>query len=55
MAFKFSLTVRWVATPLALAWLLAPAAQAQIYSCKDATGRLITSDRPIPEMAALSR
>ncbi|MGL4575954.1 MAG: DUF4124 domain-containing protein [Burkholderiaceae bacterium] len=50
MAFKFSLTARLAAAPLALACLAAPA-QAQIYSCKDPTGRLITSDRPIPECA----
>lgn len=28
-----------------------PFAAAEIYSCKDATGRVITSDRPIPECA----
>jgi flagellar biosynthesis GTPase FlhF len=28
-----------------------PLAQAEIYSCKDANGHLITSDRPIPECA----
>jgi hypothetical protein len=27
------------------------AAQAQIFSCKDASGRMITSDRPMPECA----
>lgn len=31
--------------------LLHPGAQAQIYMCKDASGRTITSDRPIPECA----
>lgn len=31
--------------------LLHCAAQAQIYMCKDASGRTITSDRPIPECA----
>jgi hypothetical protein len=42
-----ALMKHWIfAAPLALA---AMAAQAQIYSCKDATGRVITSDRPIPE------
>lgn len=30
---------------------LAPYAHAELYSCKDATGHLITSDRPIPECA----
>lgn len=31
--------------------LLVQAAQADIYTCKDAAGRTITSDRPIPECA----
>jgi hypothetical protein len=30
---------------------LAPYAYAELYSCKDAAGHLITSDRPIPECA----
>ena len=38
-------------TVLAVAALAAPAAHAQIYMCKDASGRTITSDRPIPECA----
>jgi hypothetical protein len=45
MAFK-----RFVLTGLLL-WLPALAAQAQIYSCKDPSGKIITSDRPIPECA----
>lgn len=35
----------------ALAACAASAAQAQIYMCKDASGRTLTSDRPIPECA----
>jgi hypothetical protein len=35
----------------ALLVALSAPAQAQIYSCKDATGRIINSDRPIPECA----
>jgi glucan-binding YG repeat protein len=38
-------------TALAAAVLAAPAAHAQIYMCKDASGRTMTSDRPIPECA----
>lgn len=38
----------WLLLPLLLAhW----SAQAQIYMCKDASGRTITSDRPLPECA----
>lgn len=33
----------------AVLWGLASPVQAKIYRCKDATGRVITSDRPIPE------
>ena len=38
-------------TALFLPFLLAPGAQAQIYLCKDADGRTISSDRMIPECA----
>ena len=31
--------------------LVVQSAQAEIYTCKDAAGRTITSDRPIPECA----
>ncbi len=34
-----------------VAWLASSAALAQIYICKDANGRTITADRPIPECA----
>lgn len=41
-----------VKTLLALSLLLSSwGAQAQIYMCKDASGRTLTSDRPIPECA----
>jgi len=39
------------ATLLAALLVAAGAADAQIYKCKDANGRTITSDRPIPECA----
>ncbi|WP_019142183.1 DUF4124 domain-containing protein [Noviherbaspirillum massiliense] len=41
-----SLTAGLLFLPLFLAL---PSAQAQIYTCKDASGRTITSDQPIPE------
>lgn len=42
-----------IITPTALAIMLlaSTAAQAQIFICKDASGRTLTSDRPIPECA----
>lgn len=40
-------TLRWIWPVLFL--LIAPHAQAQIFMCKDAAGRTITSDRYIPE------
>jgi hypothetical protein len=40
-----------MATALAAAALASSAAHAQIYICKDASGRTITADRPIPECA----
>ena len=50
---KISPCVPWLLVMLALATLacLPNWALAQIYMCKDAAGRTITSDRPIPECA----
>lgn len=45
---SYNTRLRWLCT---LLFVLLQQAQAEIYSCKDATGRLITSDRPIPECA----
>ncbi|MQR00528.1 DUF4124 domain-containing protein [Glaciimonas sp. GS1] len=44
---NFKLTCLVFMLPLTL--LTAPLSQAQIYSCKDAGGRTISSDRPMPE------
>ncbi|HEX2531899.1 MAG TPA: DUF4124 domain-containing protein [Burkholderiaceae bacterium] len=44
--------MKLVATAVLFAGALLPGlAQAQIYMCKDASGRTLTSDRPIPECA----
>jgi hypothetical protein len=40
-----------VKTLLLCAWLAAGSARADIFMCKDANGRTLTSDRPIPECA----
>jgi hypothetical protein len=48
-----SLLVGWLA--LGLLAVASPSAQAQIFSCKDAKGRTLTSDRPITECAGAVR
>lgn len=44
--------MKYLVQPIACLALVLPAlAHAQIYMCKDASGRTLTSDRPIPECA----
>jgi hypothetical protein len=54
-ARSFGPTIAWCAAIAAAAVMVCPPAQAQsksIYSCVDANGKRLTSDRPIPECNA---
>lgn len=42
-------SVWWLVLVSVLLWGLSSPAQAKIYRCKTATGKVITSDRPVPE------